>query len=205
MDKPNQATIEAYDDEAETYILKTPPIHQSYHAHMLNWIDAALTGLPGRDVLEIGSATPRDATYIRKKGFNVQTSDASIKFVQHLKANKEQAILLNILTDSVPKGYDLIFANAVAPHFTYKDMVTFLTKVTQSMTSGQRVAFNVKRGIGENWINEKFQTKRFIHYWEPEDIKKLLEAYPVKLIFFESDITGDLPNHRWINIVIQKL
>lgn len=201
---PNQVTIEAYNNEVTSYIRKTPPAYKDHHKPMLRWIDSALSHLNGKDVLELGSATPRDATYMRNKGFNVQTSDASKKFVQNLQRKGEDTIQLNALTDNIPTGYDLIFANAVAPHFTYDDTVQFLNNVSQSLSSGSRLAFNLKIGTGESWINEKFAAKRFIHYWQPEDIKELLAQYAFNIVFLESNVDGDLPNHHWINIVVEK-
>ena len=202
--EPNQITIHAYDQGVRNYILNTPNTHQSYHQPMLRWIDAAVADLSGKKVLEIGSATPRDATYIRKRGFEVQTSDASEGFVQYLRGLGDNTILLNVLTDPIPTGYDLIFANAVASHFTQTDMVKFLDKATASLQPASRLAFNVKLGTGEAWINEKIPVRRFIHFWQPEDIRSLLDARKLKVIFFESNVAGDIPSHRWINIIVQK-
>jgi 2-polyprenyl-3-methyl-5-hydroxy-6-metoxy-1,4-benzoquinol methylase len=204
MIEPNQATIDAYNHEALTYITKTPHHYQAHHKPMLNWIDTALTELRGKSVLEIGSATPRDATYMRDKGYSVQTSDASEKFVDSLQAQGEPAILLNALTDTIPKGYDLIFANAVAPHFTPSNLIRFLDKTLTALPSGGRLAFNLKIGSGDTWINEKLTAKRFIHYWRPEDIKKTLASFDCKVAFFDANAGGDLPNHHWINIIVEK-
>jgi hypothetical protein len=204
MIEPNMATIEAYNHEALTYIAKTPHHYQTYHKPMLNWIDTALAGLRGSMVLEIGSATLRDASYIRDKGYSVQTSDASEEFVTSLQAQNDPAILLNALTDTIPEGYDLIFANAVAPHFTPSNLVRFLEKTLAALPPEGRLAFNLKIGSGDAWINEKLTEKRFIHYWRPEDVKKILTSFDCQVIFFDANASGDFPNHHWINIVIEK-
>lgn len=204
MDDPNQITIKAYNQEASKYISETPHTHQPHHKSMLEWIDTALTDLPGHKVLEIGSATSRDATYIRSKGFSVTTSDATSEFVRLLREKGEDTLLLNALTDPLPEGYSLIFANAVAPHFTTPDLLKFLTKANGALQPGSRLAFNLKTGSGEDWVNEKRMEKRYIHYWQPDDIKQLLSEQNFKIIFFDSDATGDLPTHHWINIVVEK-
>lgn len=200
----NYTTIAAYDKEFKTYILKTPQTYQKHHSAMLRWIDAALLDLPGKSVLEIGSATPRDANYMRSKGFTVQTSDASESFVHYLQENNEDALLLNVLSDPLPPAFDLIFANAVVPHFTPNETIGFLSKTYTSLPKGGRVAFSIKAGEGEKWINEKFERKRFIHYWEVDNIRNILDDQGFTTIFFESDAAGDFPNHHWINIVAQK-
>lgn len=206
MSDSNKATIEAYNNEVDTYILRTPHEYQDYHKPMLDWINAALENLEGVNVFEIGSATPRDATYMRSKGFTVQTSDVSERFVQALNQSGEKAILFDALEDDLPSGYSLVFANAVAPHFTPEDLKLFLAKMSSTLSEGQRLAFNLKIGDGESWINEKLINKRFIHYWQPEDIKQLLADYAdLKVIFFDADVKGDLPNHLWVNMVLQKV
>jgi hypothetical protein len=171
---------------------------------MLRWIDAALEDLSGKSVLEIGSATPRDANYIRSHGMKVQTSDATSSLVEYLRTKGENALHLNILTDPLPEGYDLIFANAVAPHFTKKDILNFFDKLNRTLPVNARVAFNLKMGDSEEWINEKLHTRRFIHYWQPSDIETILKRYDFNVIFFETNASGDFPNHHWINIVLEK-
>lgn len=205
MGKSNQLTIQAYNEEIDTYIKVTPSVYQPSHAPMLSWIASALNGL-AKDcvVLEIGSATPRDASYIRSKGYRVQTSDATISFVEYLNKNGENAILFNALEDPIPDGYTLFFANAVVPHFTSEDTTNFLQKMFASLPEGGRVAFNVKIGQGDDWINEKLSHKRYIHYWQPDEIKNVILNTGFKIRFFDENIAGDLPNHRWVNIVIEK-
>lgn len=206
MNEQNKITIDAYNEEVQAYILQTPSDYQEYHRPMLNWIEAALLDLPlNSRVLEIGSATPRDATFMRSKGYHVQTSDGTAAFVDNLRAKGEDAIKLNVLTDPIPGNYSLIFANAVAPHFTLENMQTFIKKTEESLDTGGRLAFNIKQGLGDQWIDEKFDHKRFIKYWQPEDIRNLLLDHKFKIIFFDSSAPGDLPTHHWCNIVVEKV
>jgi len=206
MKNPNQTTIDAYNQQVQAYIDKTPRAHQESHKPMLRWIDAALNAIPSNGrILEVGSATPRDANYIRSKGYEVQCSDAPEEFVIRLKQQGEDAIQLNILTDEIQGHYDMIFANAVAPHFTVDDVNLFLDKIHTHLPKDGLLVFNVKQGDSEEWVNEKFDSKRYIHYWMPKDIKEVTVAHGFKILFIETDVVGDLPNHRWTNIVAQKI
>lgn len=201
----NQDTLEAYDNNVVFYLEHTPPSYVKHHDALLHWIDNSLKDLQGDRVLEIGSATPRDANYIRSKGFSVQTSDGSQKFVDHLRKNGEDAILLNALTDPIPEEFNLIYANAVAPHFTAAELTGFISKAEQALKKSGRLAFSLKIGHGEEWVKEKFQNPRFIHYWQPDGIKSLLTQFNFKIIFFEINDQGDLPTHHWMNITVEKL
>lgn len=205
MGKFNQQTIAAYNHDSELYITNTPPTHQEYHKNMLKWIDTALEGLPKESrVFEIGSATPRDASYIRSKGYFVQTSDASVKLVDYLKSKGESSIVFDALTDNFPEGYDLFFANAVVPHFTPEDVTDFLRKLESVLSKGGRVAFNIKTGTGDSWINEKLEQKRFTHYWQLKDIEALIEKFHFTKLLVQTGAPGDFPTHSWINLVLQK-
>jgi hypothetical protein len=205
-EQPNKLTLQAYNDAADIYAEVTPPAYTPSHQPMLNWINTSLSGLaPTARVLEVGSATLRDATYIRSKGYFVQTSDAPAAFVENLRKNDPNAIQLNILTDPIPANFDLIFANAVIPHFTEDDMKLFLDKVEQALNKGQRLAFSAKQGQGDSWIHEKFDNKRYIHYWIPESLRNLLLSHHFNIIFFDTGIAGDLPTHTWINVAVEKI
>jgi 2-polyprenyl-3-methyl-5-hydroxy-6-metoxy-1,4-benzoquinol methylase len=203
---PNQQTLAVYNEEALTWIENTPARYLPYHAQMLHWIDTALEGLnPGGKILEIGSATPRDARYMYSKGFTVQCSDATPAFVSFLRQQGEDAINLDIINDSVGStDYDLIFANAVVPHFTEADFALVLDKIKAMLRPGKFFAFNAKQGNGEKWILEKkVHGKRYAHYWQPYAICKVINEFGFKVVFIQTGAPGDLGSHKWINIIAQ--
>jgi SAM-dependent methyltransferase len=202
---PNDVTLEAYNHNVDAYIQATPQGHPTYRNMMTEWIDAALDSIPAAgSVLELGSATPRDATYMRSRGYKVQCTDASIGFIDNLLRQGEDAQLLNALKDPIPKGYDMIFANGVIQHFTRADALLVLFKISQALKKGGIFAFSVKEGLGEKWVTEKFSDLRYMHYWQPEEIKLELEKCGFTLAFNRGNSPGDLPNHSWITIVARK-
>lgn len=204
MSTINQRTIQAYEKEAEVYIKNTPSSYQRHHKQMLSWMDALARGKEGRRLLEVGSATNRDATYLREKGLIVQTSDASIPFIDNLKKQGESPLFLDASHNPLPDGFDVIFANAVFPHFTYSGLYDFIIRTSQYFPLGGRLGFNLKMGLGEGWVLEKIGLERFIRYWQPQDIIHLLQSNGFVITFFESNVSGDLPSHLWINIVVEK-
>lgn len=202
---PNKATIVVYDLNAQEYIDKTPSQYQPHHRGMLEWINTGLSYLPkGGRILEVGSAITRDASYMRSKGYTVQLSDASKSLFKKLQEKGERPLLLNLLDDPIPAGYDMLFANAVAPHFTPADLKHALRKVNASLQPQQVFAFNVKRGEGEAWINEKFTQKRYSRYWQPNEVIQEVIDAGFSVVFMQKSAEGDSPSHRWINIVALK-
>ena len=142
---------------------------------------------------------------MRAKNFFVQTSDAVPAFVDHLKNEGEDAFLFNLLTDQFKEDYTMVFANAVMPHFSEDETMIALRKVHNALNAGGIFAFSVKQGQGEEWITEKFDARRYVKYWQSDEIYSLVREVGFKLVFKEEGIIGDLPNHIWINISAQKL
>lgn len=202
---PNDITLQSYNTEAMGYIEHTPASYQKHHAPLLHWIGVNLSLISKNDrILEIGSGFGREATYIYSKGYNITCSDGTPAFVQYLDTKGWEAKKLNVLKDEIPKGYKLIFANAVIPHFTSKQFEAVLTKILSALPKGGLFAFSVKQGRGDEWITEKFDAKRFIHYWDPVLLKECIKRADCKIVFWEEGIPGDLPSHTWTNLTIKK-
>ena len=201
----NRKTVEAYNKHAEEYIEHTYQDIDMYAPEMREWIDAALLNIePKGTIFEIGSATLRDATYIRKQGFRVICSDAAPKFVQLMRDQGEEALDFNVLEDQFPESYDMIFANGVLSHFTPQDMTSVLANIYDHLKENGIFAFSIKYGTGEEWITEKFNDGRFTHYWKIEEIFDLLQESGFS-IEFENNNRGSFPSHRWLNIVCRKM
>lgn len=203
---PNYTTIGAYNRKVDAYISTTPKTYQPHHASMLKWIDNALQQIPPAGfILEIGSGTLRDASYMRSKGYSVQCSDASIGFVEYLRNQGDNAILLDLLNDPILDPFDLVFANAVAPHFTDSDVIKAIKNTYSALPQGGVLAFNLKRGYGDAWVTEKIGEKRYMNYWQPDEIELLIKEQGFHITFMDDHAAGDLPTHTWINIVAKKM
>jgi len=201
----NRRTLDAYEARAKEYLDNTPSTYTKHHSALLRWIDATLCLLPSHArILEIGSATPREAKYMRDNGFPVQCSDAAVSFVKYLRNIGEEAIRFNILEDKLPSGYNMLFANAVAQHFTPNDLSHALEKAYRALPLGGLFAFSVKEGKGDVWITEKFPEKRYIHYWKYDQLLTTVQDAGYTVVFAEHNIIGDVSTHKWINLTAQK-
>lgn len=202
---PNDQTIDAYNKGFHSYLEKTPSAYGAPHAELKKWIDTALSfAKKGGSVLEIGSATSRDANYIRSHGFTVQCSDAANNFVKNLQDEGEDAIQLNIVKEAPLKHYDVVFANAVFPHFTIEDTKNALINIRECLNQEGILTFNIKQGENEEWVEEKM-IHRYVHYWQPYEIYDLVKSLGYDILLLEDGIEGDLPTHIWTRIVAQKV
>jgi SAM-dependent methyltransferase len=203
----NDTTIQAYNDNVDRYLAYTPPTYNPNHAPLLKWIDFSLKNLRrGAVVLEVGSGHGRDAKYIQDKGYRVVCSDAAEAFVNYLTMNGQPALHLNVLKDNIEGAYDMVFANAVMPHFTSGELVLVLRKIYNCLPENGILAFTTKQGTGSKWIYEKRISKRFVNFWQPADLRSVLEQLGFEVTFLEHGIPGgNLAEHRWIHVTAKKL
>lgn len=202
----NDKTLKAYNRNVDKYIKNTPIVYQKNHAPLLKWIDASLQLVPPTaNILEIGSGTGRETSYIQNRGYKIQCSDGAKSFVNYLKREGQQAYLFNVLKDNIVAKYDMILANAVITHFTPDDLRLTLKKVHGALNKKGIFAFSAKQGHGEEWTSEKFRLKRYIRYWQAEELIEITESFNFKIVFLEQNIPGDIPSHIWINMTIQKV
>lgn len=168
------------------------------------WFNQALQGMPKTaQILEIGSATGRDAAYLQGLGYQVQCSDAAKGFVDVLRRRGLQARELNVLTDDIGKNYDLIMANGVVIHFTPEEAREVLRRVFRVLQPHGIFAFSVRIGEGGVWAEYKLAAPRFFQFWQPEAIEKLtIDAGFTKIKMAQVD--GVVAADQWLFITAQK-
>lgn len=198
MASSNQKTLSTYEQYFDRYIEGTPTVTAGSQKE---WIDYLLS-LESKDaqILEVGSAFGRDAQYITEKGYiNLHASDAFDAAVDVLKGKGFVATKLNVLTDQIPKGYDMIIASAVLLHFTESEARDVLQKVHQSIAVKGILAFTVKIGTGEEWSTDKMQAPRFFHYWDEQTLIPFVE----KIGFNILDVRTT-ENDKWLCVTAQR-
>lgn len=191
----NNQTLLTYNSTLPAYLQGTP---DEVTGSVKEWIDTTLSFMnPQSKILEIGSGTGRDAAYIESRGFRVERSDAAESFVNHLRDLGYETKLFNVVTQTIPERYDLIYANCVFLHFTEKELCTVLNTVAQGLNDSGILAFSVKLGEGEDWTTEKVDAPRFFRYWQPDPLQALVEQYGFRLL--ESRCDG-----KFIQLIAQK-
>ncbi|MFN8077998.1 MAG: class I SAM-dependent methyltransferase [Kineosporiaceae bacterium] len=100
------------------------------------------------------------------KGHQVDLSDATTAFIEHLRTRGHEARSFDVLTDPVPEGYDVMLANAVLLHLTRDQLAGALRRLYRALTPSGRLAFTVKEGEGEEWSTAKLGAPRYFCYWQ---------------------------------------
>lgn len=196
----NARTLQSYQDKTQEYVEGTPPIDDTTK----NWLDDSL-GLISKDskILEVGSGFGRDAEYIRDKGFDIECSDAVPNFVELLQKKGFKTRTLNVLHDEIDGSYNMILADAVLLHFTPEESEAVTQKIYKALNSGGIFALRMKKGDGPVWTDEKLDEPRYFYYWQPEDLKKTLEACGFEWLGMTESFTGH-NNASWMHIIARK-
>jgi len=195
----NPRTLAAYEAAADLYAeqtLATPS------APLLAFIDSLVEMVPAAaTVLEIGSATGRDAALFEARGMRVCRTDATQAFVSRMRAHDQAARLLNILTDDLGGPWDLIYASAVFLHFSVAELTQVLAKAAGAVLPGGLLAFTVKQGSGAAWSTAKLGRPRHFTYWREPALRALIDASAWQAVSIEQ-VAG--ANEDWLYSICRR-
>lgn len=200
MSIENEKTVESYSSSVDEYINGTP---QEVSGVAKEWIDSSLNGLSKQSrILELGSASGRDAQYIQSHGYEVECSDVVPEFVNELSASGFKTRLIDALKDELPNDLDLVLAQAVLMHFTRDETRKIIKKVYNSLNDNGRFAFTLKQGEGEGWSSKKVGQPRYFTYWSGDEIREILNGVGFSTThILENRKTR---NSTWVQVIAQK-
>ncbi|HEY9308479.1 MAG TPA: methyltransferase domain-containing protein [Microbacterium sp.] len=165
---PRDATLAAYERGARQYAERTPQDPSPL-------VDDLVALVPrGAHVLELGSATGRDAAALESAGLVVHRTDGATSFVEELRAAGHPARVLDVRADDYGGPYDAIFANAVLLHVPRADLPIVLATALRACRPGGVLVASFKRGTGAGWSDAKLDDPRHFTYWDEEGLREAL-------------------------------
>ena len=173
-DDNQKITLATYEKGVETYLKKT---RSEISGGLKEYLDYILTKVPkDAHILEIGSATGRDADYIESKGYNLTRSDAVQGFVEYIRSQGKVALIFNVLSDKLGQQYDVVIATAVLLHLNTEQLAVALENINTHLTINGVLILAVKQGDGEEYSFHKMKTGRYFKYWQQADLVKAVKA-----------------------------
>lgn len=202
-DEVNTETLASYAANVPGYINGTP--HETVEGVKV-WLDAAVAMLPkDPTILEIGAGFGRRTEYLKSLGFHATPTDAIDEFVDAMKERcHANAYKLDLLTDKIPAGQDMILADAVLLHFSDEQTKMILANCRAALKSNGILAASIKRGKGEETVKDKLGVPRFFHYWSPEEFKRLLTEAGFRVVYESQDSSGR-NNSEWFSVIARPI
>ncbi|MFK4808207.1 class I SAM-dependent methyltransferase [Microbacterium sp. ZW CA_36] len=167
---PQDATLTAYERGARQYAERTAQDPSPL-------VDDLLALVPrGSHVLELGSATGRDAAALESAGVIVDRTDGATAFIDTLRAAGHSARVLDVRADDFGGPYDAVFANAVLLHVPRADLPRVLATARRACRPGGVLVASFKKGTGAAWSEAKLDDPRHFTYWDQEGLREALRT-----------------------------
>lgn len=198
MNAAEKETLASYESGFAEYIEKTPQLISGVGK---KWIDDFLERVRGsKAVLEIGTASGRDADYFSANGLDVLRTDAAEKFVEYQKSLGHAVEKINILDDALLcDTYEGVFANGVLLHTNESGCAYAIRAINNSLKKGGFIALSFKNGVGEKNESEKIGGARYFKFWEQDGVKSLLNKSGFEVIDVSESEDG-----KWLYFIAQK-
>ncbi|MBP9715555.1 MAG: class I SAM-dependent methyltransferase [Candidatus Pacebacteria bacterium] len=195
----NDITVKTYQDHFDIYEKNTATVASD---ESKVWMDSFLSKLPpNAKILEIGSATGRDARYFRSKGFEVNCTDIIPQALSKLKEEGFKTEIYDFRNTPKPEwldNFDGYFANGVFVHSTQEVFEENLKNISKIVHSGGIIGLSLKIGEGEEISYEKVNAPRYFKYYTEENLKHIISQYPfevVNLIYTHGE--------KWIRFILK--
>jgi predicted TPR repeat methyltransferase len=192
----NAATLAAYEAAAGAYVEGTPATPPDRLSAVFDLLATRVR--PPATLLEIGSATVRDADLLEERGYAVTRTDAATSFVNLLRRRGLAADRLNVLTDEVRGVYDVVYANAVFLHFSRGELVGVVARMLPHVRARGLLVFTVKGGTGEGWSTHKLDLPRHFTYWQEPALRQLVSSTGWQVLEL-TVATGD--DTEWLTVI----
>jgi SAM-dependent methyltransferase len=199
MENLNDLTIKTYRENFDKYEERTP---KEVSGECKEWIDSFMSYLPeDGTILELGSATGRDARYFVTKGYKVICTDIVPEALERLSQEGFEVSEFDFRNEPKKEWsncFDGFFANAVllhAPKDVFEKAVANISKV---LKKNGVAGFSLKTGNSEEVTEEKMDAPRYFNYHNEEEIRKLLSNLPFEIVSISY-----ADHNKWLYIIIK--
>ncbi|MGN6252239.1 MAG: class I SAM-dependent methyltransferase [Marmoricola sp.] len=172
MQDAQRDTVAAYQQHAAAYVDGQGPVTGDLHRDVTEF--AARVGVAGR-VLEIGSGSGRDALSLEAAGLRVLRTDITPAFVDLLRDQGLDAVVLDPVVDDLGGPWDGIWSSAVLHHVAREDLRTVLRRLREATRPGGLLYLSVKEGDGEVWSTHgRVPIPRWFAFWREGPLQQVL-------------------------------
>lgn len=173
-------TIETYEQTADLYNSLYPDVNK------IN-IDFFIKQLKGKNILDIGCGSGRDAEYFVSKEFNVIGIDLSDRFIEisTAKVPKAQFVKMDMRNINFPvNSFDGIWSMASLLHIPKIDSQSTIIQLREILKTNGIIYISVKLGEGEKFIKrDRYKgLEKFFAFYTESEISDLLKKCGFEII-----------------------
>lgn len=198
-ENPLDKTVETYKQNFNKYVERTRVEPSNEFKEQ---IDLFLSNIPkGGIILEIGSASGRDARYFSDKGYKVFCTDIVPEALEKLSNEGFETSEFDFRDNPKQewnKKFDGFFANAVLLHASADIFEKALENISVVLKDNGVAAFSLKVGNGEEITLEKMDAPRYFHYHTEQEIRDILSKMPFEIINISC-----VDNNKWLWVLIR--
>lgn len=197
----NDITVATYHNNFQKYKDTTT---STVTGEVKAWLDSFASLLPEKgSIIELGSATGRDARYLSSLGYTLMCTDVIKSAVKELAEEGFETSLYDF-RDVPEEGwrhrYDGYIANAVLLHAPSHIFEQALRYVHVILKKGGIAMIVLKEGVGQEMTIDKIGAPRYFKYHNEESLKTTLAKMPFEVI----EITHSFPK-KWIKVLMRAL
>jgi len=194
MENPNDLTIKTYQEGKYT--------EKEVSTEFKEWMNSFLGHLPeGGSILELGSATGRDARYFASKGYKVTCTDVIPEALQKLLKEGFETSEFDFRNEPKEEWFnkfDGFFANAVLLHAPQDVFEKAIANILKVLKKDGVAGFSLKTGEGEGLTDEKMDAPRYFNYHNKEEVRALLSELPFEIVSI-----SHADDNKWLHIIVK--
>lgn len=193
-------TVDAYDLYHEVYDAEIVDFWQKFPSTI---VDAFVSNLKGRSVLNLGSGTGRDSLLLRDRGLEVTCLDGSPNMVKHTRELGFLSTLGDIRKLTFPDdSFDGVWAYSSLIHVPYEDMKDILSQINRILRKDSLLLLGLIKGNGsENISIGGSEYTRYFEYYDPGKLKSALGDLRYEEVYSQEYKPG---NQVYLNYVLRK-
>lgn len=196
----SEITKETYNKHFRTYVEQTISVA---NGEFKDWMDHYLSFIPNNGrILEIGSASGRDARYFASKGYSILCTDIVREALNNLAEEGFETEEYDFRNPPNPEwinAFDGYFANAVLLHAQPEDFLKALQNIALILKKQGIAAISLKNGSGELITSEKMNAPRYFRLHNEDELREIFQKLPLEIIDLRY-----LEERKWIYIFVKK-
>lgn len=204
MGELNDETIATYRENFDKYAERTPSTVKDEFAL---WLDMFIHTLPKNPkILELGSATGRDAMYLQERGAHIHCTDVIPEALEKLSQKgfeTSQYDFRDAPAQSWLDTYDGVLANAVLLHANPDQLEQAFTNIHAILKSDGLLAFSLKEGSGQATTTVKMEAPRTFYYYTQDQVESMLAKHHFS-VMYKNIITSEI-KESWLHFIARRI